>query len=189
MSTDLWIQGRYNCSCKYTCAYGDASVYAHGFSPIDDHQPPHVTQPMVRTASTTNLWIYVVSTFWTQINGSKSAPIPLPQEKDYCKAYLTPLFLPITCFTKWFHKQYIQERPNHKILQERPNHKILQEKPNRKIVQERLNHRNATPSITSFCITHVLTQETHKHNFIIHLSLYFGLFMSFSNFVLAQDDK
>jgi hypothetical protein len=44
----------------------------------------------------------------------------------------------------------------------------LQEKPNHKIVQERLNHRNPTPSsITSFCITHVLTQETHKHKFII----------------------
>ncbi len=131
---------------------------------------------MVGTTSTTNLWISVVSTLKTYINGSKSAPIPLSQEKDYCKACLTPLFLPITCFKKWFHKQYTQERPNYKILQEKPNHKI---------VQERLNHRNATPSITSFCITHVLTQETHKHKFIIQLSLYFVLFMSFSKFVLS----
>ncbi len=72
---------------------------------------------------------------------------------------LHPYFCQLPVLRNVFTNQTIQERPNHKILQEKPNHKI---------VQERLNHRNPTPSsITSFCITHVLTQETHKHKFII----------------------
>ncbi len=50
---------------------------AHGFSPIDDHQPPHVTWPMVSTTPTTNLWIYVVFTLKIYIIEGKSAPILL----------------------------------------------------------------------------------------------------------------
>ncbi len=51
---------------------------AHGFSPTNDHQPPHVTQPVINTPPTTNLWIYVVSTLNIYIIKGKSAPIPLP---------------------------------------------------------------------------------------------------------------
>jgi hypothetical protein len=61
---------------------------------------------VANTTPTTNLWIYVVFTLKIYIIEGKSAPIPLPQEKDYCKVHIAPLFLSIIYFNKRFHKQH-----------------------------------------------------------------------------------